>query len=261
MQATTQSAADRPAPPSKLLLALETRALIELASLGPALPWLRAAPAGDGHPVLVLPGLAASDISTRPLRCFLADRGYAAHGWRLGRNRGLRAGLYASMLERVRHLRRAHGRKVSLIGWSLGGIYARELAKQAPDDVRLVITLGSPFTGHPKASNAWRAYEFASGTKVGDPRVHGPLRQPPPVPMTCIFTRTDGIVAWQNTVEQPGPQIENIEVLGSHSGLGYQPAVLYVIADRLAQPEGMWAPFAPRGCQRLIYPEPTKELS
>ncbi|HEU0203030.1 MAG TPA: alpha/beta hydrolase, partial [Burkholderiaceae bacterium] len=110
MQATSRSTADRYTPPSKLLLALESRALLELASLGPALPWLRAAPRGDGHPVLVLPGLAASDISTRPLRCFLADRGYAAYGWRLGRNRGLRSGLHARMLERLQHLRRSHGR-------------------------------------------------------------------------------------------------------------------------------------------------------
>jgi pimeloyl-ACP methyl ester carboxylesterase len=262
MPIDSQATADRMGPPSKLLLALESRALLELAALGPALPWLRTAPRGDGHPVLVLPGLAASDVSTRPLRCYLTDRGYAPHGWGLGRNRGLRPGVYAQMLEGLRHLRTQYGRKVSLIGWSLGGVYARELAKQAPDDVRLVITLGSPFAGNPKASNVWRVYEYASGEKVGARRRNNALEEPPPVPTTCIYTRSDGIVAWQCTVERPSPRAENIEVHASHCGLGHHPAVLYAIADRLSQPEGTWAPFNnARGLNRLIYPEPTKDVS
>jgi pimeloyl-ACP methyl ester carboxylesterase len=100
------------------------------------------------------------------------------------------------MLERIRHLRQKSGRKVSLIGWSLGGVYARQLAKQCPDDVRLVISLGSPFNGSPRANNAWRIYEYASGRRA-DERPMGPLPEQPPVPTTAIFSRTDGVCAWQ----------------------------------------------------------------
>ena len=221
-------------------------------------PLVNMAPRGDGHPVLVLPGLAASDTSTYPLRRFLSGRGYAAARLGLKRNYGLRPGLEEQMFQRLKDLRRQYERKVSLIGWSLGGVFARELAKKAPDDVRLVISLGSPFTGNPKASNAWRMYEFMSGQKVGDPQVHTPLRAPPPVPTTSIYSRSDGIVAWQCSVEAEGPLAENIEVEASHCGLGHNPAVLYAIADRLAQPEGQWSSFDGSGLKRLLYPDPRR---
>ncbi len=242
-------------PPSRWLLLLEGRALWELGVSVALLPWLRMTPLGDGHPVLVLPGLAASDVSTRPLRGFLKERGYAAHGWAMGRNDG-RQKAVTDLVKKVKELKASHGRKVSLIGWSLGGVFAREMAKRAPDDVRLVITLGSPFTGNPKATNAWRLYQFLSGRKVGDPRVHDPLREPPPVPTTSIFSRTDGVVAWQCSVENPGPLTENIEVHGSHCGLGHNPLAVYAIMDRLAQPEGKWAPFDRGGLRALLFPTP-----
>ena len=136
--------ADEAPRPSKWLLMSEMRAGLEFASLMYAYPLLRTLPKGDGHPVIVLPGLAADDMSTRPLRAFLRERGYAAHGLKLGRNDGLKAGTEAAQLARLREIRHRYGRKVSLIGWSLGGVFARELAKRSPDDVRLVITLGSP---------------------------------------------------------------------------------------------------------------------
>ena len=122
-----------------------------------------------------------------------------------------------------KELRKRHRKKVSLVGWSLGGLYARELAKLAPKDVRLVITLGTPFTGHPKATNAWRLYELVAGHKIGAPEIHEPLRAPPPVPTTSIYSRTDGIVAWQCCVEKEGPRAENIEVEASHFGHGIEP--------------------------------------
>ena len=253
------AATDNARPPSRLLMLLEGRAFWELGAFVAAMPMLRMAPRGDGHPVLVLPGLIANDTSTLPLRAFLKDRGYAAHGWEQGRNLGLRDGVRDSMLRRLKELARLHGRKVSLIGWSLGGVYARELAKQSPDDVRLVISLGSPFTGDPKANNAWRMYESASGQKVGDPRVHPGLRQTPPVPTTSIFSRSDGIVAWQCSVEQDGPKAENIEIEGSHCGLGHNPAALFAIADRLAQPEGGWRRFDRSPMARWLYPDPARK--
>jgi pimeloyl-ACP methyl ester carboxylesterase len=142
---------------------LEGRALNEFGAFLGALPLLSLAPRGDGHPVLVLPGLIASDVSTRPLRAFLRNRGYAASGWRQGRNLGLRPGVQHAMIDLLEEMNDIHGRKVSLVGWSLGGLYARQLAKMMPERVRSVITLGSPFAGPPRSTNAWRVYELASG--------------------------------------------------------------------------------------------------
>lgn len=192
-------------PPSRTLMFLEGRAIHELGAFIGALPLLSLAPRGDGHPVLVLPGLVASDTSTRPLRSFLKNRGYAVSGWRQGRNLGLRDGVQRAMVDLVRELTDAEGRKISLVGWSLGGVYARQLAKMMPDRVRSVITLGSPFAGHPKATNAWRVYEMASGRRADeeDSRFGGSLSTTPPVPTTAIFSRTDGICAWQGCMEKP----------------------------------------------------------
>lgn len=247
-------------PPSRTLLFLEGRALWELGAFLGSLPLLNAAPRGDGHPVLVLPGLIASDVSTRPLRAFLRGRGYAAHGWGLGRNLGPREGVEDGMLQRLLELHQRYDRKVSVIGWSLGGVFARELAKQAPQAVRQVITLGSPFAGDPRATNAWRVFEWASGQKVPDrgSRRIDRLREPPPVPSTAIYSRSDGICAWQACREVAGPQADNIEIMGSHCGLGHNPAAVYAIADRLAQAEDGWRPFARDGWKRAVYLDPER---
>jgi pimeloyl-ACP methyl ester carboxylesterase len=249
-------ATDPVEPPSRLLLALEVRGIWELQAFFAAYPLLRRASRGDGHPVLVLPGLAASDVSTRPLRIYLKELGYKAHGWKQGPNHGPRPGVEAAMDARLSELAQRYQRKVSLIGWSLGGIFARELARRSPVLVRQVITLGSPFANEPKASNAWRLYEALSGRQVDDWPGREAMKLPPPVPSTAIYTRTDGIVAWQGCREQESAQTQNIEVEGSHSGLGHNPAVLYAIADRLALPEGEWCPFDRGGIRRLLYPDP-----
>ena len=239
--------------PGLLLMAMEWRAFWELGATVAAAPLLATAPEGDGHPVLVLPGLGAHDVSTLPLRRFLSLRGYEPHGWGLGFNFGMRPGVLERSLEQLEALYERTGRKVSLVGWSLGGIYAREFAKQRPDAVRQVITLGAAFTGHHKMTNAWRFYEFASGHKLGAPELHEPLREPPPVPTTSIWSRSDGVVSWRCSVELPAPHTENIEVCASHCGLGLHPAVLYAIADRLSQPEGEWRPFRRGGLWKLFY--------
>ncbi len=243
-------------PPGPLLLALEGRMFWEFGASIAAFPLLRGSPSGDGHSVLVFPGLAASDISTLPLRAFLRERGYGAHGWNLRLNLGPRKGVLDQSVERVRALRKSSGRRVSLIGWSLGGIYAREIAKLLPDDVRCVVTLGTPFTGSPKATNAWRIYEMASGHKLDDPKVLAQVREAPPVPTTSIYSRTDGVVAWQCSVQRPGKRTENVELSASHIGMGVNPFAWYVLADRLAQAEGRWQPFHREGWRRWIYPEP-----
>jgi len=241
-------------PPSPALLLLEGRALLELGAFAAARPLLRAAPRGDGHPVLVLPGLGASDVSTRPLRAYLRECGYSVHGWAAGRNLGRRGVLEHVVLPRLLALRQSHRRRVSLVGWSLGGILARELAKRVPEDVRLVITLGSPFAD-PGATNVSRLFEAASGRRATvDPLLRRRLRQAPPVPTTAIYSRSDGVVAWQGCVEPAGPQRESIEVRCSHVGMAHDPAVLWAVADRLAQPEGAWRPFEPGRLAGLVYP-------
>src|SRR4029079_11234151 len=253
-------AAQTLAPPSRTLMLLEGRAIHEFGAFLGALPLLTLAPRGDGHPVLVLPGLVASDLSTRPLRSFLKNRGYAVSGWRQGRNLGLRHGVQQGMTDLVRELSDSHGRKISLVGWSLGGLYARQLAKMLPDRVRAVITLGSPFASHPQATNAWRVYEMARGRRAAeeDPRFGGRLSEPPPVPTTAIFSRTDGICAWQGCMEKNSATSESIEVESSHCGMGHHPAVVYAVADRLAQPEGAWKPFDRSGWRGFVYPDPNR---
>jgi len=254
----TDPHAAAPPPPSRVLQLLELRAGAEFGSALALLPLLRRAPRGDGHPVLVLPGLLAGDATTRPLRAFLADRGYRALGWGLGRNLGLRPGLEARLIGRLRELHRETGRRVSLVGWSLGGVFAREVASAAPQLVRSVVTLGSPLRGSPKSTNAWRIYEWASGQRVDDPALRRPKETPPPVPTTSIYSRSDGIVAWRCSVERAGPQSESIEVVGSHLGLGVNPAVLYAVADRMAQPEGRWCHFDRSGLRAWVYPDPAR---
>lgn len=229
--------------PNLLLLALEGRAPWEFAASLLATPLLKQKTNGDGHPVLVLPGLLAHDALTSYLRQYLKRSGYDAYGWKQGVNFGPRDGVLDACIARVRELQTKHEQKVSLIGWSLGGIYAREIAKALPDSVRQVITLGSPFAGHPTANNVWRLYEKASGKKAVDPTQISELKKTPPVPTTSIFSRTDGIVSWQCCVEQEDEQVENIEVRGSHTGMVVNPFVLHAITDRLAQPEGAWQRF------------------
>ncbi|PZP30155.1 MAG: alpha/beta hydrolase [Roseateles depolymerans] len=244
--------------PNAWLMLLEGRAPWESLALLASLPWLHKLPQGDGHPVLVFPGLSANDLTTAPLRGLLDRLGYCAQPWGQGLNLGPRAGVLERCQADLQALQRRHHRKVSLLGWSLGGLYARELAKQCPELVRSVITLGTPFTGHPRATNAWKLFEWVSGQRADEPALLERLRQPPPVPTTSIYSRSDGVVSWRCSVNEPGPLVENIEVPASHLGLGLNPIALYALADRLAQPEGGWQPFEPRGARRWFYRTPQR---
>ncbi len=242
--------------PSAWMMLLEGRALWEYGAALAAMPMLRATDKGDGHPVLVLPGLAANDVSTYPLRQYLRERGYAPHPWNYGLNFGPRPGVLAGCIEHVKELHKMYGRKVSLVGWSLGGIYAREIAKAVPKLTRCVITLGTPFTGNPKATNAWRLYQIVSGHKIDDFELHEQIRTAPPVPTTSLYSKSDGIVAWQCSLNEPGPLAENIEIQASHFGMGLNPMALYAIADRLAQAEGKWQRFDTSGARKWFFKTP-----
>ena len=254
--APIEAAHSRASGPSSLaLLLLEApRTFLAASLLLPSLPFLTLAPRGDGHPVLVLPGFTASDVSTRVIRRYVSSLGYKAYGWKLGRNFGLAGGLRKRLMERLAELRERHDRPVSIVGWSLGGIYARELAKLMPKSVRRVITLGSPFGGEQQGFDPWMV-RLLTGRDV-HPRLRDRLNRmypPPPVQSTAIFTRTDGVAPWRACRETESDATENIEVVASHCGLGFHPAVLYAVADRLAQPEGSFVPFDRGGLRRAFY--------
>lgn len=246
--------------PSPLLAVMESRALFELGAVFAASPLLRLIGRGDEHPVLVLPGFMGGDPSTGPLRGVLRAQGYWAHGWTLGRNLGPTTEIVEGMAARLSMLAERHDRSVSLVGWSLGGIYARQLARAMPDRVRQVITLGSPFRmSEADRSRASALYDRLKPMHDPDRVAFGPESDRPPltVPATSIYTRTDGIVRWWQCLESDGPRRENIEVRGSHTGLGFNPAAIYAISDRLAQPPDDWRPFqAPLGFRRS-FPRPS----
>ena len=247
-------------------MALELRAFWEFGALLPAWPLLSRAPTGDGHAVMVFPGLSANDASTVPLRYYLQSLGYKPWGWEQGFNFGPRAGVLDEAKDHLARTFDSTGRKVSLIGWSLGGVYARELAKELPHMVRSVITLGTPFAGSHKSTNAWRVYQLASGRDIERESESYDLPTAPPVPCSSIYSRTDGVVAWQaswQAASKANPQTENIEVLASHIGLGLNPSAWWAVADRLAQAEGQWQPFRQQqakttGLRGFIFPDPAR---
>jgi pimeloyl-ACP methyl ester carboxylesterase len=206
---------------------------LEFGAFLTAAPLLSLGGEGLGRPVLVLPPFGASDWSTAPLRAVLRQKGYATYGWRLGGNMGPHPHIVAGIERRLLEVYDRHQTAVTVIGWSLGGIFARKLARSHRRAVRQVITLGSP-------------YRFGRGV----------ARAPLPVPATSIYTRSDGIVNWRACIEAVGPSSENIEVRGSHSGLGFNVAAVVAIADRLAQDTGSWAPFRPPAALVCLFPTP-----
>jgi len=206
-------------------------------------------PKGDGHPVIFFPGFVASDSSTKPMRKLFSDLGYKTYGWGLGRNLVYNERREAKMQALLKRVYNKHDRKVSIVGWSLGGLFAREVTKAHPEYVRSVISLGSPISGDPDHSNAGRLFKFFNGEP--DAKMIARMEAmniAPPVPTTSIYTKADGIVAWKGSVQRVSETpSENIQVPASHVGLGVNPLVMYAIADRLAQAEGEWAPFEKSG--------------
>ena len=242
-------AAQRPAFPLPLLEPI--RALGEWVAQPVGNRILSCAPTGEGQPVLTLPGFLGSDLSTGSIRRYLTRKNYDAYPWLLGRNEGPdTTGENGVRLdERILQIHRKTGQKVALVGWSLGGVMARNAAKRIPDKISQVITLGSPFDAGKNISSIARLFEFVSGKNPNDEQfqhIYDYNRPPPPpsVPSTAIFTKTDGIVHWSTCVESPAPNTDNIEVaLASHSGLGFNAAVLFAIAERLSVPQEDWYPF------------------
>ncbi|GAA4406161.1 esterase/lipase family protein [Tsukamurella soli] len=245
--------------PSLPLLATEyARSLGEFGTLCWTWPVLARAPLGDGQPVLVLPGLGTGDALTVPLRAFLKRLGYPTYGWDLGVNVGPTHRISAGIVDRLAEIHDRHGRAVSMVGWSLGGIFARQVTRQRPDLVRQVITLGSPFKlARHDQSNARLVYGAFRRFHVAELDLpleagEGPL----PVPATSIYSRLDGIVSWRTCLDERSPLAENIEVLGSHLGYGHNVAAMWAVADRLALRDGEWREFAPPWWLRAAFGAP-----
>ena len=255
--------AGRLRPPGIGLLLAEVRGIFEFNASLLLSPLLMRAPRGDGHPVLTLPGFLASDLSMTPMRRYLKELGYDSYAWKMGRNIGGVSRMRAALRDRLAEIHAATGRKVSVVGWSLGGVYARDLALHAPDMVRYVVTLGSPFASDVRATNATRLYEALSGEAVEDnSELRNAIAGDLPVPTTSIYSCTDGVVNWRTCVLRPSDTAENIEVyIASHVGLGVNAAALWAVADRLAQPEGEFRQFDRSGPFAIAYAPPENAQS
>jgi len=227
-----------PPPPLKLLGMEPLRAAVEYASMRLTRRWA-AMPRGDGHAIVVFPGLAGAARSTRPILELCGALGYDAVDWGLGLNRGPRGNIEQWLKDLARHvdaMTSRHSSRISLIGWSLGGLYAREVAKLMPRRVRCVITLGTPFAGTPEQTNVGWVYRALNGQRLSaDAALLARLRTAPTMPTTSIYSRSDGVVAWQACLNEAQPHLENVEVTGSHCGLGFNASVHAVIADRLSR--------------------------
>ncbi len=243
--------------PSLLWTLLEGRSVLEFGSFMSLRLLMRHLPKGDGHPVIVFPGFLASGASTRPMRGLLKDLGYHAYDWGMGRNLTFNPKREAQMHDLLKRTFEKHKEKVSLIGWSLGGVFAREIAKAHPDYVRQVISLGSPLTGPRHSARARPLFEALNGKPTPETRKRlEKLHEVPPVPCTSVYTKTDGIVHWEGSIQDDAPQAENIQVPASHLGLGVNPLVMYILANRLAQEKGTWEPFEMSGLKRLVFKAP-----
>jgi pimeloyl-ACP methyl ester carboxylesterase len=249
-------------PPRLIYSLLEGRALLEMAMLPALLPLLSTAPRGDGHPVLLVPGFTAGDATLVGLRLFLKSRGYHVETWGLGQNTGFKLKFSQALEQKVRYMHHRYRRKVSVVGWSLGGVYGFYTAHNAPECIRTVVSLGSPMrfsTEHFKTPLLVRAiyryFAHPMGPVAHLAHVRGKvLKAPPPVPSTCIYSMTDGVVPpTAARIDTDDAQHENIWVPGSHVGLGFNAAVMCILADRLAQPEGAWEPFRIDGRLGSLY--------
>ncbi len=244
-------------PPSAVLALTEAhRAFAEILTLNVTRNRLmKLAPRGDGHPVMVLPGFLGGDGYNSALRRFLTSLNYAVHGWGLGRNLGPREGVLEQLRDRVVYLSDRYEGPVSLVGHSLGGIFARELAREFPERVRQVISLGSPF-GEGRMTGSIPARLFTALNPPEElPVDQDILHEAPPVPTTAIYSRGDGIVNWQTTVQQGGhTRTQSIQVRGSHCGMTLNPSIWYLVAERLSLPADGWRPFERRSWRNFFYP-------
>ncbi len=239
------------------------RAAMQYGNLAMSWPLVKTSlPKGDGHPVIFLPGFLTSDAFTFPLRTRVEEQGFKTYGWDNGFNLGFDEKTAQHLKKRLQDVFEENGgQKVTLVGHSLGGVYARELAREFPEMVRSVITLGTPFgmLQDPAAATSerldkiYRMFQPASVDKqIDDIGARG--LTPPPVPTTSMFSRDDGVVDWKAALNPKMPETENIEVYGSHMGMTMSALTIAAVIDRLAQKEGDWKPFDKAKYTMLMYP-------
>ncbi len=225
--------------------------MLEVSHLFTMLPSLSLQRRGDNHPLLLIPGFLAGDQSLSMLKNYLNWLGYKAETWGVGRNTGTPEHLFDHLPEKLREMADKTGESVSLIGQSLGGVFARELARETPQLVRQVITMGSPFgarSSETAIKMIGRLFKQQSGLTIDemlevmkDKEMH----RSPDVPLTAIFSKCDGVVQWQSCREDSEDRhTQNVEVSGSHCGMGFNAMIYYVIADRLAQDPSDWSHFS-----------------
>lgn len=216
-------------------LIAEGRALVrDTSRFRAAMPALSDLPRGDGHTVLVFPAFLGSDYLTQGHRAVLTSLGYQAEGWGAGWNLGPTQRVWNATAERLVRLAGESGQRVSLVGYSLGGVLARALAFEHPDLVRQVVTVCSPFR-LPTASPLRPIFEMLSPWHIDPEFVLSRIAAPPPVPTTAIYTPRDGVVAWTSCIDEPAVGRENVAVDGCHSTLLSHPATIRIIAERLAR--------------------------
>ena len=198
-------------------------------------PSLLGKPRGDGQRIIVVPGFSTGDISTLPLRQYLASLGYRVSGWNMGVNSGDVLDAIALLNQRVQTEHAAEDEQIILIGWSLGGYLAREVARELPHAVAQVITMGTPVVGGPKYTRV-AEYFRSSGMDLNeierevDARTVVPLK----VPVTAIYSKRDGVVAWEACIDETSDTVEHVEVMSSHIGMGISSTVYNIISTRLA---------------------------
>jgi len=203
-------------------------------------PDLARQPRGHGQPILLLPGYGAGDGSTLILKSYLRLLGYRVRGWGLGRNSGDVPDLLPRVLKRIMSFARRTQQEVRLIGWSLGGYLAREAARERPDLVRLVITLGTPVVGGPKYTVVARRFH-RRGIDIAAIEAEIELRNQISLrtPVTAIYSRADAVVAWEACIDQNGSDVEHVEVRTTHLGFGFSAEVYKIIAQRLANDDNL----------------------
>jgi pimeloyl-ACP methyl ester carboxylesterase len=232
----THAREDRIEAPGPIGLLGEARGFLEFPRLLARFPHLAKQPGGAGERILVLPGYGAGDGSTAVLRAYLGYLGYRPRGWGLGRNRGDVPELIPLVIAKLQALVAREGAPIGIIGWSLGGVIAREAARECPEAVTQLITLGSPVVGGPKYTAVAEVYR-RQGVDLDAIEVEIEARNVRPIetPVTAVYTRSDAVVAWRACIDRHSKNVDHVEVGTTHLGLGFSPEVYQIIAQRLAR--------------------------
>lgn len=217
-------------------MAQEYASILNIARLAYLRSVFKQCPKGHGQPILVIPGLTGNDATTLPLRWFLKKLNYDVRGWELGLNYGVISQFLPNVILQAKRFYQERGEPIILIGWSLGGVLARETARLCPDLVSHVVTLGAPVVGGPKYTVVnpfyrWQGYDLETIEQSIEQRNLLPIE----VPITAFYSKRDKVVAWEACIDHTSNNVEHIEVNSLHIGMAYDPEVFKVLARKLAE--------------------------